>query len=1301
MRNRICLILVSFWMVVFSAVINTKAIAAQPSNGDYDAYPTFLSSTVMPNVLVILDTSTSMQKFSHDSSYSSSSTYDGYFDTTKTYAYDSSNKYFYEDASGTWKGSALNYICMRRIDTAKHVLTGGRTWPSDSTILYGTPYINKRGYHGGFQTSRNNVESSSNDYTFNTSEDTSVGGVNCPSFYKGGSTWYVRVKVSSPPRGIIQELGDETAIKSVNFGFEIFNPGQSGSSWNQGGRVLESIGATCVDIVSSVNEQDLLSDPISAGIDQDTPLAESLWTAVGYFAQKSGTSSSSGPMYDSGCYTVSNAWDPFYSASGDVSCVKSFIILVSDGDPISDGSVPSSSPNLRTSHGVSGQYLDDVAYWMHTNDIRSSSFGIDITDTQTIGLYTVSTFGGGATLLESAARYGGFEDSNGNNLPDLTSEYDEDNDGDADNYFEASSSAELKDAISSALVDILEKAAAASAVSVLSTTSEGEGIMVQAFFQPAVENPDTGEDIKWLGYIQSLWLDDMGNMREDTNQNRILEPATDKVVTFTVVSGDTKANVFDVSTGNEYPDTSGSCGGGCSQIDVDTLNPVWEAGKILSDMENTGRLGYRHIFTYIDKNNDGVVDDSGTQTPFDSNDEVIRLTSASTNVSMIKPYLGVKDNTGGDWNYLDTGTTSTDHTNRATNLIKFTMGLNTGFSGTTDIRSRLVEGSSPTTTPRSVWPLGDTVNSSPVSIAAPPDNFGVIYGDSSYDSYYNQYRDREMVVYVGGNDGMLHAITSWKFNSTTKEFEDPIAGTLTPDSSSVGQYSTEVIGTEIWAYVPQALLPHLKWLANPDYTHVYYVDLKPRIVDAKIFTADSVHPGGWGTILIGGLNYGGGKIDVTDDFDYNNASADTTRTFNSSFFAIDITEPRKPTLLWERTYDDLGFTTSVPVVTRVKDEWFAIFGSGPTGYDGSTTNNGHVYVVDLKTGVPYQSSSPTKDWLFDTGTANAFMGSPVALDYGLNFNVDAVYIPETSGTITPWSWDGAMYKIVIPWWGTEAYGTVTSTASQGQYSDDPLSGSYPWLFSRLVSSTGPISVPPALSVDIRKNVWVYFGTGRYITDDDKTDTTQQYFYGIKDPFFNKDLYEASAPVYYTSYANTKTVSPITDLFSGDLFSVVESGRVYDYGTSTVAYSNFNLFIYFSRTMDGWYRSLGASGSGERSLSKAAVLGGVVLLPTFDPNNDICGFGGESFLYGLYFETGTAYPRAIFENCTQAYSGDAAETEVLDRTSLGSGMAASAGIHIGKQAGARGLIQQSTGVITDIDIAPVFELKSGITSWQHN
>ena len=124
--------------------------------------------------------------------------------------------------------------------------------------------------------------------------------------------------------------------------------------------------------------------------------------------------------------------------------------------------------------------------------------------------------------------------------------------------------------------------------------------MVQAYFLPTFENADTGDEVAWVGYLQSLWLDDMGNMREDTNQNRILETTIDNVVTFSVVSGDTRVNRYLVSTTLDYPDTSVTCAANCDQIAMDQVKPVWEAGKVLADMEAASGIDNRHIFTYID-----------------------------------------------------------------------------------------------------------------------------------------------------------------------------------------------------------------------------------------------------------------------------------------------------------------------------------------------------------------------------------------------------------------------------------------------------------------------------------------------------------------------------------------------------------------------------------------------------------------------------------------------------------------------------------------------------------------------------
>jgi hypothetical protein len=354
----------------------------------------------------------------------------------------------------------------------------------------------------------------------------------------------------------------------------------------------------------------------------------------------------------------------------------------------------------------------------------------------------------------------------------------------------------------------------------------------------------------------------------------------------------------------------------------------------------------------------------------------------------------------------------------------------------------------------------------------------------------------------------------------------------------------EEIGTELWAYVPGALLPHLKWLADPDYSHVYYVDLQPKIIDAKIFynilgdSASGVidatyHKNGWGTVLIGGLRLGGKSIDVTDDFDYNAGTADTTKTFTTSYFAIDISNPRVPKLLWEKTYSGMNFNVAEPVVLKVGEKWFLTFGSGPETFEGTSTSKGHVFVVDLTTGEPYKNGA--NDWLFEASDNKAFMSGPASLDKGLNYNTDAAYFGEAydSGA----GWDGALYKLTVPW-VCAVPGCTYGDLTKGSYIANPLDAAKPWTFRKIFSSPEPITATPSLSVDYFSNAWIYFGTGRLFSQADKLTTDTQYLFGIKDPFFNGVQYSTAPTDYFHNYVTLSPVLTTADLFDADAYNIV-------------------------------------------------------------------------------------------------------------------------------------------------------------------
>ena len=100
-------------------------------------------------------------------------------------------------------------------------------------------------------------------------------------------------------------------------------------------------------------------------------------------------------------------------------------------------------------------------------------------------------------------------------------EWDKDGDAIPDTYFEASDGYALEARLLSAITDILKRAASGTAASVLATNNQGAGTSVQAYFKPVVQ--EGLEEAMWQGYMQSLWVDPWGNLREDTNGNQALD----------------------------------------------------------------------------------------------------------------------------------------------------------------------------------------------------------------------------------------------------------------------------------------------------------------------------------------------------------------------------------------------------------------------------------------------------------------------------------------------------------------------------------------------------------------------------------------------------------------------------------------------------------------------------------------------------------------------------------------------------------------------------------------------------------
>ncbi|PPC82368.1 MAG: hypothetical protein CTY38_06670 [Methylotenera sp.] len=182
--------------------------------------------------------------------------------------------------------------------------------------------------------------------------------------------------------------------------------------------------------------------------------------------------------------------------------------------------------------------------------------------------------------------------------------------------------------------------------------------------------------------------------------------------------------------------------------------------------------------------------------------------------------------------------------------------------------------------------LGDAVDSKPSFLGKPTFK----YTDPGYDQFKTAQANRAKTVFMGANDGMLHA-----FDADTLQ--------------------------ERWAYVPSMVIPNMWKLADSAYgnKHSYYVNGDPIISD--------VYDGStWKTILVAGLN-GGGR----------------------GYYALDVTDPTSPILLWEFDASDepnLGYTFGTPIITKKSDgTWVVLVTSG---YNNIPDNSAFYSDPDVK-----------------------------------------------------------------------------------------------------------------------------------------------------------------------------------------------------------------------------------------------------------------------------------------------------------------------------------------------------------------
>ncbi|MBL8075711.1 MAG: hypothetical protein JNL29_15190, partial [Nitrospira sp.] len=487
------------YLSVLGALCVPQTAYAQ-NMADYTAMPPFIADAVPPNVLLLMDNSGSMNESAYHRSgeaYDSTREYQGYFASGKCYSYGSSKFTPGPDrattgdpcASGApWLGNFLNYLVTTRYEVVKLIMMGGKCAPRAT---------NGTCYPGGTLRSETTervdeiVASGTgiSPYTGNRcftrdGNDLLVEAATCTGT---DDVYRLNAEIAAEPQGVIQAVGTKARFGLMQF-----------KSAGDGGKVMAEVGSNLVSMVNAIENTDAATW---------TPLAESLYEATRYFAQVP-------PAFAASDYSHTvEAKDPYYFKTPDwstknpgeyVKCCKSFIMVFTDGASTQDLNIPAALQDFahehhgthctgstpcadhKTDYSDNGRhYLDDVAYYAHTTDLRQATLpvlniaGKDLPGFQNITVYTFYAFGQvyGRELLQTTAKTGGFEDRNNNNKPDLVEEYDKVNnytgaqgaDGIPDTYFESADADDLRDKLLAAITSILQRSASGTAVSVLAT----------------------------------------------------------------------------------------------------------------------------------------------------------------------------------------------------------------------------------------------------------------------------------------------------------------------------------------------------------------------------------------------------------------------------------------------------------------------------------------------------------------------------------------------------------------------------------------------------------------------------------------------------------------------------------------------------------------------------------------------------------------------------------------------------------------------------------------------------------------
>jgi len=340
----------------------------------------------------------------------------------------------------------------------------------------------------------------------------------------------------------------------------------------------------------------------------------------------------------------------------------------------------------------------------------------------------------------------------------------------------------------------------------------------------------------------------------------------------------------------------------------------------------------------------------------------------------------------------------------------------------------------------------------------------------SFLAHVEAIKNRPTTVYVGANDGMLHALDAFT-------------------------------GVERWAFVPNAVFKNLARLTSKSNLFTQsYVDSTPVV--REVFIGSQ-----WRTLLVGALRLGGQGV-----------------------YALDVTDPNPITpaarFKWEfndGNDTDVGFTYGRPIIARARGGWVVLV---PGGYNADVVAEGVnpaagsqravLYVLNANTGALIRKFSgadfPGAD--SDSIGLSSIVGGDYVFEAGASSAPLQVLTPDLGAA------DSALRRTQ-----DQVMDVAFAGDNQGNVWRFNFESATPsaWNIQKFFAGGQPVTAQPRIAT-AKGYAVIAFGSGRFVDDNDRTVVAAQRLYGIYDPGPNYTGYPIT-PASLVNQTTTKSTGP--------------------------------------------------------------------------------------------------------------------------------------------------------------------------------